>query len=240
MEVAGPVEEADPDHRQGEVGGLLDDVTGQDAQPAGVHGQRRVHAELSAEERDGTLRVAQPRLTGPVQVSVHHRGELCHAPDEVAVGRHLRESDRGHIEQLAHGVGPHPLPTIRIERRKGGVAVRRPGPPVVVRELGEWNEGLGQPCSQGGDGRGYVVITRGHGRSRSSRSNRRRAGQSAQSCPRASHARRRKRSVRTCAATSRVGPVRHHFGITSFGVAATSVSRSCSGGPLEVRERRWV
>ena len=61
VEVAGAVHQADADHRQGEVGGLLQDVAGQHAEAAGVDRQRAMHAELGAAERDRVLGLSRAR-----------------------------------------------------------------------------------------------------------------------------------------------------------------------------------
>ena len=66
-EVAAPVEEADPDHRQRLVARLLEDVAREHAEPARVERQRLVEAELRAHEDDGAVD-ARARAGGAGQV----------------------------------------------------------------------------------------------------------------------------------------------------------------------------
>ena len=68
VEVAGAVHQAHADHRQRQVGGLLQDVAGQDAQPAGIDRQRAVHAELGAAEGHRMLGAGSAGAPGPFAV----------------------------------------------------------------------------------------------------------------------------------------------------------------------------
>ncbi len=52
-EVALRIEKADADERQAQVAGLFAVVTGEDAEAAGIDGQRLVEAEFSGEVGDG-------------------------------------------------------------------------------------------------------------------------------------------------------------------------------------------
>ena len=72
--VAAAVEEPDADHGQRLVARLLDDVAREHAEPARVEGQRRVDAELGAEERDRPGD-AGPRLVGAGEIRRHVRGQ---------------------------------------------------------------------------------------------------------------------------------------------------------------------
>src|SRR5262249_19524048 len=57
-EIAHAVEQADADERDTEVGGRLQVVTGEDAEPARVHGELLADAELHAEVRDAEATLA--------------------------------------------------------------------------------------------------------------------------------------------------------------------------------------
>ena len=76
-EVAAAVEEADGDHRHAELGGGLQVVAGEDAQPARVDREPGLEAELHAEVRDEDVAVVGMRLLPPGGGLVHR---LRHRP----------------------------------------------------------------------------------------------------------------------------------------------------------------
>ena len=136
LEVALPVEEADADHRDGEVACLLEDVTRECAEAARVDGQRGVDPELGAHEHDRPLE-AVDRSLGPHPVLLEDARE---ALDPVAcrrvAGKAVRRV-RGEVPELAHGVAAVDLPGVRVERAEELGPVRIPRPAVVEGDAGE-------------------------------------------------------------------------------------------------------
>ena len=151
LEVPLAVEQPDPDHRQREVARCLEDVARERAEPARVDRQRRVHAELGADED-------RPGRRGPsIGVSGRARSSsstLCEAGDPLerrAVrGGHLRQVRR-QVGELAHRVAGMELPGVRVERAEELRPVRVPRPAVVERDPRERRELRRQPpCELGG------------------------------------------------------------------------------------------
>ena len=134
--VAAAVEEPDPHHGQRLVAGLLDDVAREHAQPARVEGQRRVDAELGAQERDRPGD-AGARLVGAREIRRHVLGQRLDPRGErrVALGRRLRR--RPEVVQEAHRVVPGSLPAESADVAEQRGPVRVPAPAVVVRDGGE-------------------------------------------------------------------------------------------------------
>ena len=135
-EVAAAVEEPDPHHGQRLVARLLDDVAREHAEPARVEGQRRVHAELGAQERD-RAGDAGARLVRPREIRRHVLGQRLDPRDErrVALRRRLRR--RPEVVQEAHRVVPGALPAEGADVAEERGPVRVPAPAVVVRDGGE-------------------------------------------------------------------------------------------------------
>ena len=149
-EVAGLVEQADPDDRDPDVGGRLEVVAGEDAEATGVLRQGGGDAELGAEvgdRRGHVLRLLAAPLLVPAVLA------------DVPVERLL-----GGVDPLDEGrVGGEPLELLRRDRRQHGdrvladrgpaggvdgleeVAQRRvPAPPQVHGEVAERGDACGQ------------------------------------------------------------------------------------------------
>ena len=140
QEVPLSIEEADPDHREGQVGGLLEDVPGQHAQPPGVDGQRAVDTELGAEEGDRTPfgRPACHRRTRPLggETAQHRLG----AADQQGIVDRPLQRLRGGLGEKADRIAVAELPALRIDGLEEVLGIRIPGPQVVVGDLGEGGE----------------------------------------------------------------------------------------------------
>ena len=125
LEVAHPVEQADADQRDAEVGGRLEVVAGEDAEAAGVLREHGGDAELRREVRDGARRVGSPLALVPLvarEVAVEvAAGGL--EPVEEAAGRRPARRDAGRRPRRAAAPGHvRSTPTGRGRRRR-----RRPG-----------------------------------------------------------------------------------------------------------------
>ena len=139
LEVPLAVEQPDADHGQREVARRLEDVTGERAQPARVDRQRRVDAELGADEDDRAVEALDRRL-GPVSVLLEHPRE----PRDPLERRPVRGRDLGRVRrevgELAYRVSRVDLPRVRVERAEELGPVGIPGPAVVERDPRERRE----------------------------------------------------------------------------------------------------
>ena len=141
LEVPLAVEQPDPDHRQREVARRLEDVAGERAEPAGVDRQRRVHAELGADEDD---RAAEPfdRRLGARAVVLEHLLRAARSarasgrarrrsPPRAASGRRAGAPGCGHGAPRRAGrargtARPRPGPTTSGSRARSARAARAP------------------------------------------------------------------------------------------------------------------
>ena len=149
QEVPLSIEEADPDHGEGQVGGLLEDVPGQHAQPPGVDGQRAVDTELGAEEGDGMPlgRPARQRRTGQLggEPAQHRLG----AADQQVIADRPLQRLRGGLGEEADRIAVAELPALGIDGLEEILGIRVPGPQVVVGDLGEGGEPRRQTLGKG-------------------------------------------------------------------------------------------
>ena len=141
-EVALAVHQADRDHRDRQVGGLLEDVAGQRAQAAGVDRQRGVDRELGAEV--GRRMLAGDRAGGrlAIEVVLDRAFERGGAIEQIVVGRGTPARLGTDLLQQADRVARDLLPAQRIERAEDLLAVWHPAPAVVVGEPRERGERL--------------------------------------------------------------------------------------------------
>ncbi len=105
-EVALAVHEPDGDERHRPVRGLLEQVAGQRAQPAGVHRQRHVHAVFGAQEAHGMGRVQRRAGVGPVQVGGDLALQRLGAGHQLAVLGGAPQHPRRGLLQQPHRVAP--------------------------------------------------------------------------------------------------------------------------------------
>jgi hypothetical protein len=150
LEVAGLVEQADPDDRHTEIGSRLQVVAGEDAQAAGVLREDVGDAELRAEVGNRGRRL-QVGLGGPalVPAGFGHVGVQVGAGrrnpgDEVGVVGQCGEFLGGQAREQANGVGVDLRPADRIDAAEELACVGVPGEPQVAGKVTEHGDGLGQ------------------------------------------------------------------------------------------------
>ncbi len=138
-EVALPVEQADADERQPEVGRRLQVIGREDAEAAGVDRQRLVNRELGREVRDRPLR-ADPRLErlGPRR-RLPHRAleavqEIAGAEAIERIGVELGQARRRDVLEEAARIVAARVPARRRDVPEELRAVDLPAPPVVAGE----------------------------------------------------------------------------------------------------------
>ena len=147
VEVAGAVHQADADHRQRQVGGLLQDVAGQHARArpsrsAASRARRTRRSRRPPGARAGPAGAAGP---GPIGRSMlarpgarpGRRGRSAAAP---------RAASTGGLGQQAPRVGARTRPALGIDGREHGGAIGRPRPAVVVGHPRQRLQRLGQAC----------------------------------------------------------------------------------------------
>jgi hypothetical protein len=163
-EVAVAVHQADRHQRQAHVGGLLEDVPREHAEPARVDGQRLVNGELGAEERGrallghrlGELRLGQAVGDRALELGQPSEEILVLGESVPAVGMHLLDQpDR---------ISETQLPAPRIHGRQQLGAAGRPRPAVVVGDVRERAERLGQARAERGGSRPEIGRTCLHDR----------------------------------------------------------------------------
>ena len=165
-EVALAVEQADGDERQRAVGGLLEDVAGQRAEPAGVDRQRGVDAVLGAEEAHRALGASPGR--GVAGGAPGRRG--CSPParrprcDQPVVGRGALQRVGRRLAQQAHRVLAAQLPALRVDGAEGVGAAGRPRPAQVVRRPRQRVQRRGHARGKGLRGVVDVLAAGQHGR----------------------------------------------------------------------------
>ena len=118
VEVAAAIQQPHTDHRDAEIAGGLEVVTGQNPEPAGVLRQHGGDAVLGGEVGDRLRGVVTQRLEPAVlgQVLVQVLGGLVEAPEEVLVGRQLGEPRVRHEPEHPPGVTADRPPCGRVDR----------------------------------------------------------------------------------------------------------------------------
>jgi len=151
LEVAGAVQQPDPDQRDPEVGGGLEVVAGEDAQAAGVLRKHLGDAELRGEVRDAGRRLIPERLVpaGRRQVLLEVVDGVLQAADEPAVLRQLGQPFGRHLAEHLHRVAAAALPQVRIEGLEQIPGLGVPRPAQVDHQLGQRRQGLGQRRADG-------------------------------------------------------------------------------------------
>ena len=150
-EVAGLVEQADADDRHADVGGRLEVVAGEDAEPAGVLRQRGRDAELGAEVGDGRRDAALGLVAAPLlvpavlaEVAVEALLRPRHPLDEGRVAREALELVGGDGRQHGDRVVPHGAPALGVDGLEEVTQRRVPAPPQIHGEVAEGGDGGGQ------------------------------------------------------------------------------------------------
>ncbi len=141
-EVAGSVEQADPDDGNAEIASGLQVIAGQDAQPSRVLRQGRGHSVLRGEvgdtgERCG-LGVALAAPLKPVrgtEVGVQIRNSSVDPLHEGGIRAQLGESISRYLAEQSHRITPAPMPQLRVHRCEQVGRLRMPGPAEVEREF---------------------------------------------------------------------------------------------------------
>ena len=165
--VARAVVQADGDQRQTQIGGRLEMVTGEDAQPAGIVGQHLGDAELHREVGDavrqrhrrcvsvadlrGTLLV--PQRTGQIvlQVCVQRLDTL----DERRVGGQLLEALGTDVAEHCHRVASGVLPEVVVDGLEQVLRRLVPGPAQVRGQPLERGQPFGQMSADGEPAKGF-------------------------------------------------------------------------------------
>ncbi len=153
-EVAVPVEEADADDGDAEVGGGLEVVAGQDAEAAGVLREGGGDAVLGREVGDaGGQRVAEvvrglvPARAGEVVAQVV--GQVAEPAQETPVGGQGGQPGGGHFAEQADRVLSDGGPDVRVDGAEQFPGLGVPGPAEVQRELVQWLQLFGQDGADG-------------------------------------------------------------------------------------------
>ena len=138
-EVAGPVEQADADDRNAEVGRALQVVAGEDAEAAGVLGQRGGDAEFRREVPDRCRRIVGKRLVPAwlLEVGVQIVPQRVGAADEGLVVGELFQPRRFDGGEQIDRVGAQLAPDHRRDVGKEPAGGNMPRPPQVRREFFE-------------------------------------------------------------------------------------------------------
>ena len=152
LEVAVAVEQADADERDAEVGGRLEVVAGEDAEPAGVLRQHRGDAELGREVRDRAGRVGAglagvPAVLGEVALEVRVRG--VEAGAEVGVVDQRVEPLAADGAEEPDRVAGHVAPDLRVDAREHVLRRGVPRPAQVAGQDGQGSQRLGQDRADG-------------------------------------------------------------------------------------------
>ena len=132
VEEAPAIEQPHRHHRQPAVGGLLQHVSGEHAQPARVDGQGRVEAVLGAEEGHGPLRgEAADGLEGPDQLGLERAGERLDPAHQRGVLRQPGEAERTGVAEQLDRVVSRAFPVLGVDLLEDRRGLGMPGPPEV-------------------------------------------------------------------------------------------------------------
>ncbi len=150
-EVAGPVQQAQADQRDAEVGGRLEVVTGEDAQAAGVVGQHLGDAELGGEvgdRRRGGVAEGLVPVRG-VEVVLQVVGDVGEPAQELAVlgerGQPLRRDLPEHPDRVVAAADPQ----VGVDGLEQVARLGVPGPAQVHHQRGQGEQRLGERCADG-------------------------------------------------------------------------------------------
>ncbi len=145
-EVAHAVHEPDAGERDPEAAGRLQVVAGEHAQTARILGQCLGDPELGREVRNAAQRTCGPVLEPPgrfevaTEVVVH----LAEEPHERGVGGQLLEPRAVDHAEQAHRIVEGRLPDLGVDPPEQVAGAVVPGPPQVVRQVLEGDQGLGE------------------------------------------------------------------------------------------------
>ena len=155
LEVAGPVEQPDPEDRHAQVGRRLEVVTGEDAEAPGVLREHLGDAELRGEV--GDRRRCRGRVADGLLRRDGRRGEVGREVvvggpepgEELVVRRQLSDAAGGDLGEQPHRVLLDRLPDQRVDRPEQLERRGVPRPPQVHAQLGEGRQGLRQGKADG-------------------------------------------------------------------------------------------
>ena len=146
-EIALRIEEAHADEGQPQIAGLLAVISGQDAQAAGIDGQRFVQPELGREVRDRAHAHVRVRGLIPDAHGAHVRIEGIHdagvARQVGAIGCCSRHFVLAHAAQELHRVVVHGIPQVGIDIAIQRLRDRIPAPPQIIGQLRQPLDGVG-------------------------------------------------------------------------------------------------
>ncbi len=150
-EVPVAVEQAHADERHAQVAGGLEVVAGQDAEAAGVLGQRGGDAELGREVGDGGREPAGlglvPAVAGHVVVEVvGRRGQPA---QEAPVLGQLREARGADGAEQPYRVAAGRGPALGVDGLEEVAGLRVPGPAQIAGQITERPEGVGENGTDG-------------------------------------------------------------------------------------------
>ncbi len=167
VEVALGIHEAHADERHPEVAGLLAEVTGQDAETAGVDRQRLMQRELGGEVRDGLgrgfrVRLGPPRLPrGPGRPQVADR--VVVERQERAVAGDGLQPVRRDLAQHGDGVVGAGPPERVVQAAEQAPRTEVPAPPQVGRQFSEVFDAIGKRGKRRSHQAGNPSVTRDAG-----------------------------------------------------------------------------
>jgi hypothetical protein len=143
-EVALPVEQADRHHRQTGVGGGLQQVAREHAEPSRIDRERGMDPVLRTEEGDGA--VGGEPVVVRRQARLGGQGFLRRAgsPAQVVVDRRALERGARRLLQQTNRVVAADFPAVRIDGGEEPGTAREPRPAVVVGKTRERREGSWQ------------------------------------------------------------------------------------------------
>lgn len=135
----------------------------EDAEPAGVLGQRGRHPELGREvgDGDGQLRPLGPLFLvppGTVQVLPEVRGHLGQPVQELLVPGQLGQPPGGYGTEQPHGVAFRRPPDLRVDGLEELTGLGVPGPAQVAGEVAERLKGIGEDGTHGESTNGLHVF----------------------------------------------------------------------------------
>ena len=148
-EIPEPVEQADADQRQPEIGCRLQVVAGEDSQPSRVLGQHLADPELGREVSDarrGVLVVScvalEPQVGGEIVGQIIMK--KLHVAGEDLVRGKLLHSLRTHRGQQLDGILTHLLPELRVDGPEKIPGLLVPRPAKILRQRIELRDAFGQ------------------------------------------------------------------------------------------------
>ncbi len=133
VKIALTVRQSDPDHGKRQIGGGLQQIARQYAEPAAVHRQRAVDGELRAEVGDRSLGAERTRARRTTEVGRQRRRGGADARDVALSARELSQAMRGRdLDEIAWIADAPPRGFVDVAEERG--RPRLPDPSIVVGE----------------------------------------------------------------------------------------------------------